>query len=157
MSVSVRRALYEELPRVNELREMVNRLHVEGRPDIFRPGFNEEMRDHLYVRFGAEDAEILVALTDGSVAGFVMLDWIDKPGSPYNLPRRFCHVAEIGVDANCRRRGVGRALMEGIRAACREKGFSRVELDVWAFNDSAYEFYENTGFTCFRRFMEMEV
>lgn len=157
MSITVRDVLYDELPRVNELREMVNRLHVEGRPDIFRPGFNEEMRNHLYVRFGAEDAEILVALVDGAVAGFAMLDWIDRPGSPYNLPRRFCHVAEIGVDAEYRRRGVGRALVEGIRAACRERGFSRVELDVWAFNDSAYEFYESAGFHCFRRFMEMEV
>ena len=39
MEITVRYADRAELPRVNELRKMVNELHANGRPDIFRPGF----------------------------------------------------------------------------------------------------------------------
>ena len=38
----------EELPRINELRKQVNDLHVAGRPDIFKPGFSEELKNHLF-------------------------------------------------------------------------------------------------------------
>ena len=48
MNISVRYAKREDLVRVNELRKMVNDLHIENRPDIFRPGFCEEIREHVY-------------------------------------------------------------------------------------------------------------
>ena len=60
------------------------------------------------------------------------------------------------MDGRFRRMGVGRALMEGTKAECRKRGFKRIELDVWAFND-ALAFYEAEGFTIFRRFLEYEI
>ena len=48
MSLSVRYAKREELGCVNELRRMVSELHAENRPDIFRPGFCEELQQHVY-------------------------------------------------------------------------------------------------------------
>ena len=47
MDLMVRYAKFDELPRVNELRRAVSELHAEGRPDIFRPGFCEELRQHI--------------------------------------------------------------------------------------------------------------
>lgn len=47
MSLSVRYAKREELERVNELRRMINELHAENRPDIFLPGFCEELQQHM--------------------------------------------------------------------------------------------------------------
>ena len=40
----VRRAMREELARVNALREEVSALHAAGRPDIFRADFCEALR-----------------------------------------------------------------------------------------------------------------
>ena len=65
MSIEVRRARREELERVNALRKMVNELHVEGRPDWFRPGFAPELRDHLYEQFDSDRFDVLVALVCG--------------------------------------------------------------------------------------------
>ena len=36
----IRFAEEKDLERVNELRKQVNDVHVNGRPDIFKPGFN---------------------------------------------------------------------------------------------------------------------
>ena len=44
----VRFAKEEDLARVNELREMVNEHHVAGRPDMFKPGFGQELRDYIF-------------------------------------------------------------------------------------------------------------
>ncbi len=39
----------------------------------------------------------------------------------------------------------------------RRRGFDKVELDVWAFNDSALASYEAAGFNCYHRYMELRL
>ncbi len=155
--IEVRPAKREELERVNELRRMVNDLHVAGRPAHFRPGFNAELQGHLYERFEADESDVLVAAVDGEVAGFATVQYVHRPESPYTLPLDFYHLEEFGVDAAFRRRGVATALVEYMKADAKTRGFTRLDLDVWAFNDSALAFYEAAGFTTYRRYMELEV
>ena len=47
MAFEIRYATADELPQVNELRAQVNLLHAQGRPDIFRPSFCEELRERV--------------------------------------------------------------------------------------------------------------
>ena len=141
---------------VNALRRQVNDLHVAGRPDLFKPGFGPEIRDHVDLYLKREIGYAAVMETEGEVAGMVMVDYIEKPETPYGPARRFVHIAEICVDEKFRRQGVGQALMDFVKADAKEKGFPRIELDVWSFND-ALSFYEAEGFTVFRRFLEYSV
>ncbi|MBR1585067.1 MAG: GNAT family N-acetyltransferase [Clostridia bacterium] len=152
----VRRARPEDAEQINALRKQVNDLHVQGRPDVFKAGFSPELQSHLDLYLNSETNYAVVEEQDGRILGMALVDYIDRPESPYNLARRFVHVTEISVDAGCRRQGVGRRLLEFIKADAREKGYPRIELDVWAFND-ALAFYEAEGFTVFRRFLEMNV
>lgn len=157
MSITVRSALRGELERVNELRRMVNSLHVNGRPDIFRPGFGEELCGRVYELFDSGDYDILVAVEDDVICGFAVVNIVQKPLSPYNNARSFYHVEEFGVDEAYRRRGVATAMVEYMKRDAKDKGLDRVELDVWAFNAEALAFYEAAGFTTYRRYMEMKV
>ena len=153
----VRRAKREELARVNALREEVSALHAAGRPDIFRADFSEALREHVYEKFDSADADVIVALCGGTVAGFAIEEYIVRPASPNTRPRRYYHIEEIGVDAAFRRRGVGRALADFFRAEAERLGFDRMELDVWEFNADALAFYDAVGFACYRRFLELPV
>ena len=153
MSIIVRPALTEELPRVNEMRAQVNRLHCEGRPDIFRPGFCDALQ--ACVHEASDRGGLLVALLDGEIAGYAMIGYVDRPETPYNLARRFLHVEEFGVDEHCRRRGVATALVDYMKRDSRTQRVDRIELDVWEFNESARRFYEAAGFQVFRRFLEL--
>ena len=158
MAVIVRPAKQEELARVNELRRMVNELHVAGRPAHFKPGFGPELQGHLAEQSSQpERFGVLVALEDGEVAGFATVQYVHRPEGPYTLPLDYYHVEEFGVDAAHRRRGVATALVEYMKADAKARGFTRLDLDVWAFNDSALAFYEAAGFTTYRRYMELEV
>jgi len=153
----VRFAEEKDLPLVNELRRQVSELHVKGRPDIFKPGFCRELQDRVYEMYRSGDSDVIVAERDGTVCGMACVEYLNKQESPYNRERRIYYVTEIGVDAAFRRRGVGRELLEFMRDDAKAKGFTRIELDMWTFNEEALRFYEAIGFRTFRRFMAWEL
>ena len=158
MPVEIRPARREELGRVNELRRQVNDLHVAGRPAHFKPGFGPELQDHLSVQYGQpERFGVIVAAEGAEILGFAVVQYIHRPEGPYTLPLDFYHVEEFGVDTAHRRRGVATALVTHMKADAKARGFTRLDLDVWTFNDSALAFYEAAGFTTYRRYMELEV
>lgn len=157
MQITVRPALREELERVNVIRKQVNDVHVGGRPDIFRAGFSDELRDHIYKQFDSGEFAVIVASADDRIVGFAVTTVVHKPLSPYNNARSFYRVDEFGVDEAHRRMGVATALIEYIKDDAKAKGLDRVELDMWEFNQGALAFYEAAGFTTYRRYMEMEV
>ena len=152
----VRFAKEEDLERVNELREAVNDVHVAGRPDIFKPGFNDELRNYIYEIWNAENKDIIVAERDGIICGYACVQFIDKPESPFMNARQFYDVDEFGVDEAYRRQGVATELIEFIKEDVKRRGISRLELNMWEFNEGALAFYEVVGFKTYRRYMEMD-
>ena len=157
MDFEVRYAALSDLPHVNILRKQVNDLHAHGRPDIFRNDFCDAMQKRLYDQFAAEDSDVIVAVQGETVCGFAMVEYIQRPESPYSHPRSFYQVAEFGVDAAFRRQGVATALIAFCREEARKKGFRRMELDMWEFNEGALKFYESVGFSTYRRYMEQDI
>lgn len=153
----VRYAKREDLPRVNELRKQVNDLHVMGRSDIFKSGFAQEMQDFLYTVFESDNMDVIVAERKGVICGFACVQYVHKPESPYSFARHFYDVDEFCVDKAYRRQGVATELIDFIRQEAKSKGFDRVELNMWEFNEDARAFYEAVGFTTYRRYMEMEI
>lgn len=153
----IRFAKENELVRVNELRKQVNDLHVEGEPDVFKEGFNDELRDHVYDIWNDSEQEIVVADSDGIICGFAVLHHIVKPATPFMYERDFMDVDEFCVDKEYRRQGVASEIITFIRKYAKEKGFNRIELNMWEFNQDALAFYEAVGFKTYRRYLEMKV
>lgn len=153
----VRFAEERDIPRINELRRQVSELHAAGRPDVFKPGFCQELRDRAYTLLRGEKSDILVAERDGVICGIASIEYLHRLESPYCHPRDVYYVTEFGVDEAYRRRGVGRELMDFMEADARAKGFPRIELDMWAFNQTAQAFYEALGFRTMRLFMERDL
>lgn len=157
MDILVRYATRDELEQVNKLRRMVNDVHISGRPDIFRADFCDELKEHIYQKFDGDNSDVLVALTDNKICGFAAVEYINKPISPYTLARSYYHIEEFGVDLDYRRMGVASSLIRFIRGDAAKRGYNRIELDMWEFNESALEFYNTIGFKTYRRYMELEV
>ncbi|MBO5337847.1 MAG: GNAT family N-acetyltransferase [Lachnospiraceae bacterium] len=153
----VRFAEEKDLDRVNELRKQVNDIHVEGRPDIFKAGFGEEIRDFAKVILNGENSDIIVVERDGIICGMACVDYVNRPETAYGNPRSFYHVQEIAVDEAFRRQGVARELFEFMKKDAQQRKLPQIELDVWEFNESAREFYEAVGFKETRRWMEFGV
>ena len=155
--ITVRYAREEDLPRVNDLRKQVNDLHVAGEPEIFKPGFCDALRDYLYVIRQDPEQEIVVAEVNGNVVGFAVVHHIVRPENPFMFARDNLDVDEFCVDEACRRQGAATAMIRFICDEAREKGFHRLELNMWDFNRGALAFYEAAGFTTYRRYMRKEL
>ena len=155
--MEIRFANEKDLSRVNELRKQVIDLHVAGKPDVFKPGFNDTLRDYIYVILQDPEQRIVVAEQDGRICGFAVLHHIFKPENPFMYERVFLDIDEFCVDEAYRRQGVASAMVSFIKDWGREQGYHRIELNMWEFNQDALAFYEKSGFTTFRRYMEMMI
>ena len=153
--VTVRFARAEDLEQVNVLRKQVNDVHVAGKPDVFKPGFGSELRDYIRAIWEDPNKQIAVAEAGGKVRGFAVLNHIVRPENPFMYERDYLDVDEFGVDESCRRQGIAGAMIRFIRDYAKEKGFRRLELNMWEFNRGALAFYETAGFKTFRRYMEI--
>jgi ribosomal protein S18 acetylase RimI-like enzyme len=153
----VRFAEEYELDRVNELRKQVNELHVKGKPEIFKPGFSKELRDHIRTVWNDPEQRIVVNERGGIICGFAILNHICRPENPYMFERDFLDIDEFCVDEAYRRTGAATEMIGFIREYAKERGFDRIELNMWEFNSEALAFYEAAGFHTYRRYMEMQI
>lgn len=153
--MNVRFAKEAELDRINVLRKQVNDLHVLGKPEIFKAGFSEDLQNHIHTIWSDPEQEIVVAEQDEQLLGFAVLHRINKPENPFMKERDYLDIDEFCVDEAHRRQGVATALIAFVRAYAKDRGFSRIELNMWEFNQDALAFYESVGFTTYRRYMEL--
>ena len=151
----IRLAEEQDLAQVNELRRQVNELHVAGKPEVFKPGFPDELRDFVQVIWRDPEQDIAVAEEDGQIVGFAVLHHIYRPENPFMYERDFLDIDEFAVAEGWRRQGIATALIRFAQAYAKEKGFHRIELNMWEFNQGALAFYEAAGFSTFRRYLEM--
>lgn len=147
----VRFAQEKDFERVNEIRRQVNDLHTEGRHDIFKPGFSDELSSCI------KGKTVAVAEAGCNIIGYCVVSPVRKKETLFQYGRDFLEVDEIGVDPDCRRQGAGSAMMHFIEAYAKEKGYSRIELNMWAFNEEALAFYEAAGFSTYRRYLEKSI
>lgn len=78
----------------------------------------------------------LVAEADSAVIGTVMVGYDGHRG----------WINYLGVDSDCRRRGVGRALMAEAERLLRLEGCPKINLQVRTGNTEVIEFYRQIGF-----------
>ena len=152
----VRFANIEDLTRINEIRKQVHKVHSDGRPDVFRSDFNEALENHIYTIWNDQNSDVIVAERNGVICGFSVVSYVTKPLSPYSIERKYYNVVEFGVDENFRRQGIGTELFDFIKEQARDRGFHKIELDMWEFNESALKFYESVGFRTYRRYMDFD-
>lgn len=155
--MQIRFAKKEDLEQINELRKQVNDLHVKGKPEIFKPGFSDELREYIYDIFRDAQKKIIVCVSDGNICALAVLHHIIRPETPYMFERDYLDIDEFCVDEAFRRRGIGARMIDFIRDFAKSEGFERIELNMWEFNQDALAFYEAVGFSTCRRYMEMKL
>ena len=81
----------------------------------------------------------LVADSGGKVAGFAVVSWLRQEAA--------AEVEGLFVELNCRRQGVGSALIAASMEWAAKAGASRVRLEVRASNTAAHALYRRYGFS----------
>ena len=140
--VQIRVAVREDIPALVALNADVQQHHREAEPELYcvpdpvavAAWFGDVLGTH----------EILIAERGTEAVGFAVFSEVRRDASTFSHARKCLLVDQIG--ASVRRSGVGRALLEAVHAIAAERGFSDVELEVRAVNDSAIAFYMALGY-----------
>ena len=154
MANIVRRAQEKDIPAVMELLKQVDRVHHEGRPDLFKLATKyteEELRDIM-----ANDQTPVFVCTDSEDRvlghGFCVLQ---RPGNTRLLTDILTlYIDDICVDEAARGQHVGRMIYEHIVDYARQCGCYNVTLNVWNCNPGAIGFYEKLGLEPYKIGME---
>jgi len=131
---------------------MIKKLTVEtgwaGIPEsqrtrLDREKWNEHMVEVFENFYERENSEIFVA--EDASGGFVGYLFVGE-SRDMMTGLRFGFVYDIFVEEKSRGKGIGKMLMEKAESYCRDKGFSRIALNVSAANDAAIGLYKKMSF-----------
>ena len=154
MSNSVRRAQVSDIPAVMELLKQVNRVHYEGRSDLFKPE-TKYTEEQLRTIIDNDQTPVFVCTdNDGRVLGhgFCVLQ---RPENTRLLNDILTlYIDDICVDETVRGQHVGKMIYEHIVAYARQCGCYNITLNVWTCNPGAVRFYENLGLEPYKIGME---
>ena len=129
---------------VRRLSVQIHDLHAAWRPDIYyhsdepypNDAFVEDIRNRL----------LYVARLQGQIVGYVRLAVLHR-GGPGTVSEKALRLDSICVEQTLRRHGIGKAMVEDVRALAKAFGCRRLILGVHPENDDAVVFYQKCGFT----------
>jgi GNAT superfamily N-acetyltransferase len=146
MTVNVRRATIGDLPAFLELHTHVHALHLQRRPEQFKPTETHAIEARFREGLGADSPKIWVAELAGKVVGYAVEVQAQKAENTWCPARRWCEIEQVGVDPAHRRRGIARALLQTIVDSAHAAGIDEIELTSWSFNQDAHRAFEHFGF-----------
>lgn len=154
MSHIVRRAGKGDIPSLMKLLMQVNRVHHEGRPDLFKLT-TKYTEDELRVIVKNEQTPVFVCVDEDSQVlghGFCVLQ---RPKDSRLLEDHLTlYIDDICVDENSRGQKVGKEIYEHIVSYARQCGCYNLTLNVWNCNPGAIRFYESLGLVPYKIGME---
>ena len=140
----LRRAADGDIPAVLKLLAQVNRIHHDGRPDIFNLA-TKYSADELSAIFADESSPVFVFDDGGTVLGYVFCVVKETRENRLLADMKSLYIDDLCVDSSARGRHIGRELYECACSFARSIGCYNVTLNVWALNGSARAFYEKIG------------
>ena len=152
MEIRVRLAEMEDAGRVNALYRALAELHKAARPDVFASLAADTMP--VAAALIGDNGLILVAEDEsGVVQGMIM----GKVRGYRGQPAQILWIDDLIVEDAARGKGIGSALLQAARDYGRQQGCTRLELNVWAFNETAVRFYEKNGLQVQRYILEEQL
>jgi len=154
MSNTVRRAQERDIPAIMELLKQVNRVHYEGRPDLFKPA-TKYTADELRAIVNNDRSPVFVCTDEaGRVLGHGFCVFQRPENTQLLNDVLTLYIDDICVDEAARGRQAGSAIYAHILAFARQNGCYNVTLNVWSCNPGAMKFYEKLGLTPYKIGME---
>lgn len=99
------------------------------------PAHNEPQTD-IKMKLGVQPALFLVAVDDNRIVGSAMAGFDGHRGWVYY----------VAVHADCRRRGIGTALMKTVEQGLKKISCPKLNLQIRADNHQVQAFYETLGY-----------
>ena len=141
----IRPADDSEFEPVASMMHLAQEAHVNACPYRYAPLSQQAAKAYLR-QLASGDAQLIIAVEDACVCGYAIFEFLESPVSVFLKPRRYCYLQQIGVLPRFRQKGVGRELLDYVKRCVIAARLTEIELDVWAFNTEAKQFFEKAGY-----------
>jgi len=147
MAIVVRRATNDDAALISTLNADVQAIHAAELPWRFKSPGPETFPPSAAASLLANPNNLVfVADIDSEPAGYAYAEVIRRSETPFHHAFEMIYLHHISVRSAHRRCGVGKSLIDAVRAAGQERGISLVTLDVYTFNEEARAFFRRSGF-----------
>lgn len=154
--MKVRMAQEKDIPQINSLLYQVERVHQQGRPDLFKEGAKKYNDEQLKEMLKDSTRPILAAVNDDDVMqGYAFCIFQEHKNDNVLTDIKTLYIDDLCVDENCRGQHVGSLLYEAVKKLAKESGCYNVTLNVWECNSSAMKFYQKVGLVPYKTGMEI--
>lgn len=142
-----REAVERDYDQLCALEAELDSYHIQALPAFFQyyPGKARE-RSFFFPEPGEAQAVTFVAEKDHGLLGFICLGTRVSAPIPLLVPRKYAVIDSLYVTPKARRMGIAHRLMDLAETWSKQHGCSSMELNVYAFNQNALEFYRKEGF-----------
>lgn len=150
----IRKARYEDIPRIIELLADVDLIHHLGRPDIFKIG-TKYSEDDLKQMID-DNKDIIFVYTNSSdlVLGYAFTQTKQVLNDSILTDIKTLYIDDLCVEKTTRGLGIGKKLYEYVKAYAKDNDYYNVTLNVWECNPKAKKFYEALGLKPLKTYLE---
>lgn len=153
--MKIRKAVAQDAAQINNLLYQVAKIHADGRPDIFKAATKKYSDSELIDIINCNTTPIFVAVDDtDNVLGYAFCIYQETKDSLLLKDKKTLYIDDICVDEKARGMHIGSRLYNYVTDFAKVEGFDNITLNVWAFNESAYNFYKKCGMTELKITME---
>lgn len=156
MSLKIRECCYEDYEAVAYLVMQVHRLHLKNRPDVYCHVEEPMEKERFKAVIDGED-KLFVAEWDGKIAAYAIVRMMETLSLSMIKHKKYAYIDDFCVDANMKRKGIGKSLFEHIMEYAKTQKAESIQLSVWEFNKDALGFYEALGMKTRNRRMELDI
>ena len=151
MTFTIREATSQDLAKIVELNDEIQRQHVTAYPDDFLSPTNPRDVSDFFEEILGDESHVIFLVTKGiEIAGYLWLQIQQAHSNPFKKTRDRLLVHHILVSSQYRRHGAAKLLLEHVQAFAHSGGISEIVLDTWSRNTDARVFFESQGFSVYR-------
>jgi diamine N-acetyltransferase len=138
---------------IAHLNKPIHELHVSLYPQYFTEYNYEAIRDSFKKLVQNEDCIFLQLEDKCETIGYAWIEIRNYPKTAFKKAYKSIYVHQISVGVEYKNQGYGSQLMSHIYRIAESEGIDLVELDYWANNEHAKNFYNKQGFSSYREFV----
>lgn len=131
---------------VAELNRPVQTLHHNLYPDLFIAYDLGAMTNYFEMTIHGASFHYIVAYDEENPVGFICFEEINQPEDAIKQKIQKVYVHQLSVNEAYQGKGIGKALMACAKDYAVNQKIQCIELEYWAKNEQAREFYRKQGF-----------
>lgn len=141
--MEIRYMLSSDYSEVHDMLLSLHNLHKEAKPDLFKSMDSLYTYEQYLEMIENEKYICFVSSQDKNILGICISQIVEHP----LFKDVILHIDDLYVKKEARSQGIATGLFEATQKEGKRKGATRIQLNVWEFNQSAIRFYEKRNMT----------